>query len=320
MFPLGFPSCSPSLRQSTAGLRNFWDGTKLDSMSCGSVELAKSFPSWDTLWQRIWANNNISHQPRFPLKIGNFPSLATLRYGEVAIIWPQLYHIILKTCLFGYFPILKLLLFWSFLVFSTWFEADLAGSHSSQYLEPKAVWLSKIKLWSPKNTCTTRVLTTYNHHEYLNTKRNDHFKYLYIILHQPTNQTQVFLVRYPMIISDQNGKTAYHPQQKETWKSPPKNQYSRWLGFCIFDDHLEAFFSPTNITWATEKRFPISKNISLLDTETHLTDSKKRCLDFYSCSVVFLVAPQKESTSNWCFFFSEIPAVSRKTTTLKLQS
>ena len=79
----------------------------------GSVELAKSFPSW-----------TIFHQPRFP------PFLATLRYGEIAIIWPQLYHIMLKTCLFCYFPILKLLLFWSFLVFSTWFEADLAGSHS----------------------------------------------------------------------------------------------------------------------------------------------------------------------------------------------
>ena len=320
MFPLGFPSCSPSLRQSTAGLRNFWDGTKLDSMSCGSVELAKSFPSWDTLWQRIWANNNISHQPRFPLKIGNFPSLATLRYGEVAIIWPQLYHIILKTCLFGYFPILKLLLFWSFLVFSTWFEADLAGSHSSQYLEPKAVWLSKIKLWSPKNTCTTRVLTTYNHHEYLNTKRNDHFKYLYIILHQPTNQTQVFLVRYPMIISDQIGQNVYHPQQKENLKKSSQKLILSLVGvFHLWWSLGSVFFPLPTSPGPPRKGFQFQKTSPFWTLKLTSLTLKKDVLIFTVVLWYFLLPPKK-NLLRIDVFFSEIPAVSRKTTTLKLQS
>ena len=113
------------------------------------------------------------------------------------------------------------------------------------------------------------------------------FKLPSIILHQPTNQTHVFLVRSPMIISDQIGQTVYHPQRKETWKGPPKNPYSRWLGFCIFDDHLEACFFLTNITKPPRKGFQLL--------------ALKRVLYFCSFSLLFLVVPpqKKVYTSNW---------------------
>lgn len=130
-----------------------------------------------------------------------------------------------------------------------------------------------------------------------NTKRNDHFKYLYIILHQPTNQTQIFLVRSPMVISDQIGQKVYHPQQKENQKI---HTLAGW-GFPSLIITWKRFFSSPTSPSHREKVSNFKK-ISLLDTETHLTDSKKRCLYFYNFSVVFLVAPQKEPTSNWCVF------------------
>ena len=186
----------------------------------------------------------------------------------------------LKTCLFGYFPILKLLLFWSFLVFSTWFEADLAGSHSILllFVSFQVSILRTQGCVALKNKVVIPQKHLYNTGSYnlqppwtWNTKRNDHFKYLYIYVYMyiyiynlaPTTQSNSGLlgkISHDNLWS--NWKNVYYPQQKDTWKSPPKNPYSRWLGFCIFDDHLEACFSPHQHHQASEKRFPnFKKNL-----------------------------------------------------------
>ena len=103
------------------------------------------------------------------------------------------------------------------------------------------------------------------------------------------------------------------PSTKKTWKSPPKNPYSRWLGFSIFDDHLEAFFFPHKHHQATEKRFPNFKKKSPFWTLklTSLTLKKRSKMSWFLqlfCGIS--CCPTKKNLLRIDVFFPVIPAVS----------